>query len=55
MVHKINEEYRVWEAVKSVLSNRGLWINAKKCQHDTVIVPMASYRPEALGMSFSLV
>ena len=31
MVHRMNEGYRAWEALKSVLSNRGLWIKAKKC------------------------
>ena len=31
VVHKINEGYRAWGALKSVLSNRGLWIKAKKC------------------------
>ena len=31
MVHKMNEEYRAWGALKSVLSNRGLRIKAKKC------------------------
>ena len=30
VVHKMNERYRVWEALKSVLSNRGLGIKAKK-------------------------
>ena len=31
MVHRINEEYRALGALKSVLSNRGLGIKAKKC------------------------
>ena len=29
VVHRINERYRVWGALKSVLSNRGLGIKAK--------------------------
>ena len=28
--HRMNEEYRAWAALKSVLSNRGLGIKAKK-------------------------
>ena len=32
VVHRLNEEYRAWGALKSVLSNRGLGIKAKKCQ-----------------------
>ena len=30
MVHRMTEEYRAWGALKSVLSNRGLGIKAKK-------------------------
>ena len=30
VVHRINEGYRAWGSLKSVLSNRGLWIKAKK-------------------------
>ena len=50
VVHRINEGYRAWEALKSVLSNRGLWIKAKKCLYEGVIVPTAFYRAEAWGM-----
>ena len=39
--------------LKSVLSNRGFMIKAKKCQYEVVIVPMASYGAEALGMRSS--
>ena len=35
---------------KSVLSNRGLVIKAKKCLYEGVIVPTALYRAEAWGM-----
>ena len=38
---RMNEGYRVWRALKSVLSNRGLGIKAKKCLHEGVIVPTA--------------
>ena len=31
VVHRMNEGYRAWEALKSVLSNRELGIKAKKC------------------------
>ena len=41
VVHRMNEGYRVWGALKRVLSNRGLGINAKKCLYEGVIGPMA--------------
>ena len=50
VVHKMNEGYRAWGALKSVLSNRGLGIRAKKCLYEGVIVPMALYGAEAWGM-----
>ena len=31
VVHRMNEEYRAWVALKSALSNGGLGIIAKKC------------------------
>ena len=31
VVHRMNEGYRTWGALKSVLSNKGLGIKAKKC------------------------
>ena len=39
----MNEGYRAWGALKSVLSNRELGIKAKKCQYELVIVPTALY------------
>ena len=36
VVHNMNEGYRVWRGVKSVLSNRGLGIKANKCLIDGV-------------------
>ena len=51
VVHRMNEGYRARGALKSVLSNRGLGIKAKKCLYEGVIVPMALYRAEAWGMS----
>ena len=37
-VHRMNEAYRAWGELKSVLSNRGLGIKAKKCLYDGVFV-----------------
>ena len=50
MWYTMNEEYRELGALKSMLSNRGLGIKAKKCQCKGVIVPMALYGAEAWGM-----
>ena len=50
VVHKMNQGYRAWGDLKSVLSNRGLGIKAKKCLYKGVIVPTALYGSEAWGM-----
>ena len=50
VIHRLNEGYRAWEALKSVLNNRGLGIKAKKCLYEGVIVPTAFYGAEAWGM-----
>ena len=50
MVNSRTEGYRAWGALKSVLSNRGLGIKAKKCLYAGVIVPKALYGAEAWGM-----
>ena len=50
VVDRMNEGYRAWGALKSLLSNRGLGIKAKKCLNEGVIVPMALYGAEACGM-----
>ena len=50
VVHRMNEEYRAWGALKSVLSDRGLGINGKKCLYEGIIVPTALYGAEAGGM-----
>ena len=34
---------RAWGALKSMLKNRGLGTNAKKCLYEAVIVPTALY------------
>ena len=49
VMHRMNSVYKVWEALKSVLSNRGLGIKAKKCLYE-VIVPTALYVAQAWGM-----
>ena len=38
VVHRMNEGYRAFGALKSVLRNRGLGIKAKKCFYEGVIV-----------------
>ena len=50
VVHRMNEGYKAWGSLKSVLINRGSGINAKKCLHEGVIVPTALYKAEAWGM-----
>ena len=50
IVHRMNEQYRAWGALKSVLSNRGFGIKAKNCLSEGVIVPTTLYGTEAWGM-----
>ena len=50
VVHRMNKGYRAWRELKSVLSNRGLGIKAKKCLYEGVIAPTALYGAEAWGM-----
>ena len=50
VVHRMNDGYRAYGARKSVLSNRGLEINAKKCLYEGVIVPTALYSIPTTGM-----
>ena len=50
VVHRMNEGYRAWGELKSVLSNRALGIKANKCQYEGVIVPMELYGAEAWDM-----
>ena len=49
-MHGMNVGYREWGVPKSVLSNRRLGINSKKCLYEEVIVPMTLYGVEAWGM-----
>ena len=39
VLHRMNEGYGAWGVLKSVRSNRGLRIKAKKCLYEEVIVP----------------
>ena len=50
VIHRMNEGYRAWGALKSVMSNRGLGIKANKCLDERVIVPTALYGAEAWSM-----
>ena len=50
VVHRMNEGYRAWGELKSVLSNRGLGIKVKKCLYEGVIVPTALYEADVWGM-----
>ena len=53
VAHRMHEGYRGWGALKSVLSNRGLSIKAKKCLYVGVTVQTALYGAEAWGMRSS--
>ena len=48
VIHKMNEGYREWGSLKSVLNNRGLGIKAKKYLYE-VIVPTALFAAETWG------
>ena len=50
VVHRMNEDYRTWRALKNVPCNRGLRIQANKCLYEGLIVPTALYGAEARGM-----
>ena len=50
VAHRMNDWYGALGTLKSVLSNRGLWIKAKNGQYEGVIVPTAFYGAEAWGM-----
>ena len=50
VVHRMNEGYRAWGALTSVLSNTALGIKAKKCLYEGIIAPTALYGAEAWGI-----
>ena len=53
VAHRMNERYRAWGALKSVLSNRGLGIKAKTCQYERVIiVPTALHGAQRRKVNF---
>ena len=53
VVHRMNEGYRAWGALKSVLSSKKLGIKARNSLYEEVILPMGLYGPEAWGMRSS--
>ena len=50
VVHRMNEGFRAWGALKRVLSNRTLGIKANKCLYERVIMLRALYGAEAWDM-----
>ena len=50
VVQGMNEGYRAWRVLKSVLINRALGIKAKKCLYELVIASTASCRAEVWSM-----
>ena len=50
VVRRMNKGYRSWRKLKNVLSNRELWIKAKRCLYEGVIIPTVLYEAEAWGM-----
>ena len=50
VVHRMNQLYRAWGALRSLLITRGLGIKDKKCLYEGVIVPTALYGAEAWAM-----
>ena len=50
VLHRMNEGYRAWGVLKSMLNNRGLGIKTKKYLREGVIVPTSLYGAEAWGM-----
>ena len=51
----MNGLYGACVALKSVLSNRGLWIKVKNCLYEGVIVPTALHGAEACGMRSAVI
>ena len=49
VVHRMDEGYRAWRVLKSVLNNRGLAINAKKSLSEEVLAPPTLYGAMAKG------
>ena len=50
VVHRMNKGHRAWGALKSVLNNKGLGINAKRCLYEGAIVPVSFYAAKAWGI-----
>ena len=50
VLHNMNEGYRAWEALKSVLSNKGLRMKAKKSLYEGIILSMELHGADAWDM-----
>ena len=50
VVHRMNEGYRAWGALKIVLSNRGLGIKAKKCLYEGIMDTNGVVRNRGMGV-----
>ena len=50
VLHRMNEEYTAWGALKNLLSKRRFGINATKCLYQAVIVSTLLYGVEVWGM-----
>ena len=49
----MNEGYRAWGLLKSVLNNRELWIKAEKCQYEGFFYERrCTYGAETWGMRY---
>ena len=50
MCHRVNEGFKVLGALKELMKNRGLGVNAKKVLYKKAVVPTVMYGSEAWGM-----
>ena len=51
LILRMYEGYKAWGALKCVLSNRGLGINAKKCLYEGAMVQAVLYRAQTWGVA----
>ena len=52
VVHRMNEGYRAWGALHSVLNNRRLGINSKKCLYEGIIIYCTNCLVRSRGMGY---
>ena len=50
VVQRMNEWYKAYGALKSVICNRGMRINVEKCLYEGVVAPITLYGADAWGM-----